>query len=54
MAEKLTMAEVKFIIPPTLRYKNNPGQQYTMFFIDPFGNPIELKSFLDINEVFTT
>jgi extradiol dioxygenase family protein len=54
MAKRLVKEQVKFIIPPTLRFENNPGEQYTMFFIDPFGNPIEFKSFLDINEVFNT
>jgi extradiol dioxygenase family protein len=54
MAEKLKEANIEFIIPPTLRFKDLPGEQYTLFFIDPFGNPIELKSFLDMNEVFNT
>jgi extradiol dioxygenase family protein len=54
MAKRLVKERVKFIIPPTLRFENNPGEQYTMLFIDPFGNPIEFKSFLDINEVFNT
>jgi len=53
MAEKLMKKNIKFIIPPRQRFKNSSGEQYTMFFIDPFGNPIEFKSFLDINEVFT-
>ena len=54
MAEKLIKANIEFIIPPTLRYKNIPGEQNTMFFIDPFGNSLEFKSFLDINEVINT
>jgi len=52
MAEKLIKANIEFIIPPTQRFKNTSGEQNTMFFLDPFGNPIELKSFQDINEVF--
>jgi len=51
MAEKLIKANIEFIIPPTQRFKNTSGEQNTMFFLDPFGNPIELKSFQDINEV---
>jgi extradiol dioxygenase family protein len=29
-----------------------PGEQYTMFFTDPSGNPIEIKGFKDFEEVF--
>lgn len=54
MVEKLINANIEFIIPPTLRFKNLPEEQYTMFFVDPFGNPIEFKSFLDMNKVFNT
>ena len=52
MAEKLELANIEFIVPPTLRFKNLAAQQYTMFFVDPFGHPIELKSFVNMNEVF--
>ncbi len=52
MADKLIKAKIEFIIPPTLRFEGCPGQQNTMFFMDPFGNPIEFKSFSDNNEVF--
>jgi extradiol dioxygenase family protein len=54
MADKLIKANIEFIIPPTLRFEGCAGQQYTMFFMDPFGNPIEFKSFSDFNEVFNT
>lgn len=52
MAKKLTKAGIEFVVPPTLRFENQPEEQYTMFFIDPFGNPIEFKSLLDTKEVF--
>lgn len=52
LAEKLSKADVKFIIPPTERFKKMPGEQNTMFLTDPFGNPIEFKSFLDESEIF--
>jgi len=52
MADKLYKANIEFIIAPTVRFEGRPGEQYTMFFIDPFGNPLEFKSFLEINEVF--
>ena len=54
IADKLTQAEVEFIIKPSLRFKGASGEQHTMFFLDPFGNPIELKSFADSKEVFST
>lgn len=54
MADKLQKANIEFIIPPTIRFEGCSGQQYTMFFMDPFGNPIEFKSFADSNEVFNT
>ena len=43
---------MEFVIAPILRFKNTFGVQYTMFFIDPFDNPIEFKRLLDINKVF--
>jgi extradiol dioxygenase family protein len=52
VAKKLQNAHVSFVIPPTLRFAGKPGQQQTMFFFDPFGNPIELKGFFDDNEIF--
>ncbi len=52
MADKLTTAKIEFVLPPTLRFKDKPGEQYTLFFFDPFGNPIELKSYPDSNELF--
>lgn len=54
LANKLSDQNIEFIIPPTQRFKNAPGEQYTMFFVDPFGNPIEFKSFLDTNDIFNT
>eukprot|EP00051_Salpingoeca_urceolata_P027789 m.483290 g.483290 ORF g.483290 m.483290 type:complete len:182 (+) comp22872_c0_seq1:244-789(+) len=35
---------VKFIIEPHLRFKGQPGEQYTMFFKDPSGNNLEFKA----------
>ena len=54
IATKLKEANTEFIIEPTLRFKGLSGEQSTMFFLDPFGNPIELKSFSDMNQVFST
>ena len=46
-ADKLTAAGVKFIIEPHVRFKGQPGEQATMFFLDPCGNAIEFKAFDD-------
>jgi extradiol dioxygenase family protein len=31
-----------------------PGEQWTMFFCDPFGNPIEAKGFRSLDTVYDT
>lgn len=54
IATKLKEANTEFIIDPTLRFEGLVGEQHTMFFLDPFGNPIEFKSFSDMNQVFNT
>ncbi len=45
LAERLTAAGVAFALPPSVRFKGEPGEQWTMFFHDPSGNPIEIKGF---------
>jgi hypothetical protein len=37
-----------FIIEPYVRFKGEPGEQYTMFFSDPSGNALEFKAFRNI------
>ncbi len=54
LAEKLQAANVDFVIPPVLRFEGQPGEQSTMFFCDPSGNPIEIKGFADLKNVFAT
>ncbi|MEO3431983.1 VOC family protein [Inquilinus sp. CAU 1745] len=51
-ADRLTEAGIKFVIEPYVRFKDQPGEQATMFFTDPAGNAIELKSFRDMNQLF--
>jgi extradiol dioxygenase family protein len=43
VAEKLKAGGVRFIIEPTLRFKDTPGEQWTMFVKDPSGNNLEFK-----------
>jgi extradiol dioxygenase family protein len=40
-------------IAATVRFAGERGQQHTMFFLDPFGNSIELKGFADLTKVFS-
>ncbi len=41
-----------WVIAPTLRFEGAPGEQWTMFFRDPSGNPLEVKGFRDMDQVF--
>jgi uncharacterized protein len=54
MADRLTAAGVDFVLPPQLRFAGQPGEQWTMFFRDPFGNPIEVKGFESLASVYAT
>ncbi len=54
MAERLTAANTAFILEPQLRFAGQPGEQWTMFFCDPFGNPIEVKGFASLEQVYAT
>ena len=35
-----------------MRFQGEPGEQATMFFLDPFGNALEFKAFGDMNRLF--
>jgi extradiol dioxygenase family protein len=52
LAARLTAAGTQFVIAPTVRFAGEPGEQHTMFFIDPFGNPIEVKGFASLEAVY--
>jgi len=52
MAERLRAAGTVFVVEPHLRYPGLPGEQWTMFFLDPSGNPIEVKSFTEADGVY--
>ncbi len=51
LADRLT-GKVEFVIPPTVRFVGTPGEQQTMFFLDPDGNALEFKSFADDQYIF--
>ena len=53
LADKLKSAGIQFIIEPTIRFKDMPGEQATMFFEDYSGNSIEFKTYRNPSEVFS-
>jgi len=53
-SEKIRSNGINFIIEPYIRFKGLPGEQKTMFFMDPFGNALEFKSFKDDKQIFAT
>jgi extradiol dioxygenase family protein len=52
VADKLHAADIKFIVPPRLKFAGETGEQATMFFFDPAGNALEFKSFADSAHIF--
>ena len=52
LADKLRQAEVAFVIEPTVRFAGQPGEQATMFFLDPSGNALEIKAMRDPANLF--
>jgi len=38
---------VEFVMEPTIRFRGEPGEQATMFFLDPSGNALEIKAMRD-------
>jgi extradiol dioxygenase family protein len=52
LAARLKAKEVEFIIEPYIRFQGQPGEQATMFFLDPSGNAVEVKAFADISMLF--
>ncbi|HYS68067.1 MAG TPA: VOC family protein [Paraburkholderia sp.] len=52
LADRLAGENIDFVIPPSLRFAGEPGEQATMFFRDPSGNPIEVKGFASLGKVY--
>jgi extradiol dioxygenase family protein len=52
LAERLKAAGIRFIIEPQIRFQGQPGEQATLFFLDPSGNALEFKAFADDARVF--
>lgn len=54
LADRLREAHTAFVIEPHLRFAGEPGEQWTMFLLDPAGNALEFKAFADDDQVFAT
>lgn len=54
LAQRLHQAGVDFVLPPQVRFEGQPGEQWTMFFRDPSGNPIEVKGFRSPEAIWAT
>lgn len=54
LADRVGKAGVRFVIEPHTRFPGQPGEQSTMFFLDPAGNALEFKAFADMSQLFAT
>jgi uncharacterized protein len=52
LAEKLEAEGAEFVIAPTVRFAGQPGEQATMFLLDPAGNALEFKAMADAAKLF--
>ena len=52
LADRLKTANVKFLLEPKIRFKDEPGEQGTFFVEDPAGNGLEFKTFRDPAMIF--
>ncbi|MDB5966712.1 MAG: Glyoxalase/bleomycin resistance protein/dioxygenase [Polaromonas sp.] len=53
MAARLQAAGTAFVLEPQVRFEGEPGEQWTMFFCDPFGNPLEIKGFRSLDTLYS-
>jgi extradiol dioxygenase family protein len=54
LADRLVARGVAFVIEPQTRFAGQPGEQSTMFFLDPAGNALEFKAFVDMGQLFAS
>jgi extradiol dioxygenase family protein len=52
LASRLVEAGTRFVISPTIRFEGQPGEQATMFLLDPAGNALEFKAMADPAKLF--
>lgn len=53
VAARVRGAAMTFVLEPRTRYPGQPGEQATMFLLDPSGNALEFKSFKHPEHLFT-
>lgn len=54
LADRLIAANARFVIEPHTRFAGEPGEQSTMFVLDPAGNALEFKAFADDSMIFAS
>jgi extradiol dioxygenase family protein len=54
LAARLEASGTEFVIEPTVRFVGQPGEQATMFLLDPAGNALEFKAMADPAKLFAT
>lgn len=54
LADRLLASGMEFVLKPQTRFEGEPGEQATMFFLDPSGNPIEVKGFRDFGSLYAS
>jgi len=52
LADRLSKNKIDFIVEPYTRFKNEVGEQATMFFLDFDGNALEFKAFKNDDMIF--
>lgn len=52
LSKNLRDSNIEFIIAPHIRFRGEPGEQSTMFFLDPCGNALEFKAFKSDEMIF--
>lgn len=51
VAARVREASHPFVLEPFVRYAGQPGEQQTMFLLDPSGNALEFKAFRRAGEM---
>jgi extradiol dioxygenase family protein len=46
--------DIHWVIEPKIRFKGQPGEQATLFILDPSGNALEFKAFADMGQLFAS
>ena len=52
LADRLRRTGTRFVVEPHTRFAGQPGEQATMFLLDPCGNALEFKAFADPSRLF--